>query len=169
MRSDCEQARAAWPVFLRSCVMLMDRLDRQLQARVGLPLSWYEVLQELDSAPGGRLTMRQLADSVMLSKSGVTRLVDRMAEAGLIQRLACADDGRVCFAVLTSRGRGVLKQAKPIASEGVEQYFAQHISDDEARVMADALTRVLSSAGAPYRESRPGRPAAAVPHSPIRA
>lgn len=91
--------------------------------------------------------MRQLADSVMLSKSGVTRLVDRMAQAGLIERLACSDDGRVCYAVITSPGRILLQRAQPIAYQGVEDNFAQHITAEEARVIAAALMRVLAAAG----------------------
>ena len=147
MRPECEHGRAAWPVFLRSCVILMDRLDRQLQSTVGLQLSWYEVLFQLNSAPGGRMPMRQLADSVMLSKSGVTRLVDRMAEAGLIERLACSDDGRVCYAVLTTPGRTLLQRAQPVAFQGVEDHFARHITEQEAQVIAGALMRVLAAAG----------------------
>lgn len=146
MRHKCEHGRAAWPVFLKSCVILMDRLDRQLQATVGLQLSWYEVLFQINLA-GGRMPMRQLADSVMLSKSGVTRLVDRMAQAGLIERLACSDDGRVCYAVLTGEGKALLHRAQPVAFQGVDDHFAQHITEQEALVIAGALMRVLAAAG----------------------
>jgi DNA-binding MarR family transcriptional regulator len=132
----------------------MDRLDRELQQSVGLQLSWYEVLHQLSSAPRSRLPMRQLADSVMLSKSGVTRLVDRMAQAGLIERLACSDDGRVCYAVLTGRGRKLLEQAQPVASQGVEDHFARYISEHEARVIASALMRVLDAAGGSSADRR---------------
>ncbi|MGQ0678165.1 MAG: MarR family winged helix-turn-helix transcriptional regulator [Actinomycetota bacterium] len=159
MRPECAHGRAAWPVFLRSCVMLMDRLDRQLQISVGIQFSWYEVLHQLNDAPGGRMAMRQLADSVMLSKSGVTRLVDRMAQAGLIERLACSDDGRVCYAVLTRPGRDLFQQAQPVALSNVEDYFARHITEQEAQVIAGALMRVLAAAQCPIEAANraPGK------------
>jgi DNA-binding MarR family transcriptional regulator len=144
---ECERARAAWPVFFRSCLILMDRLDKQLQTNVGLQLSWFEVLTQLSSSPQGRLPMKQLADSVCLSKSGISRLIDRMADAELVERCGCSQDGRVTFAVLTSRGRSVIASAQPIAVQGVEDYFARHITESEAEVMAAALMRVLAAAG----------------------
>lgn len=144
---DHPAARAAFPVFLKSCALLVDRLDRDLQARVGIQLTWYEVLAQLSSTPSGRMPMKQLAESVMLSKSGVTRLVDRMERSGLVQRHACTRDGRVCFAGLTGRGLAVLQAARPVAAQGVGEYFARHITAGEAEVMAQALGRVLKAGG----------------------
>ena len=144
---DHSEARTAFPVFLRSCALLVDRLDRDLQTRVGIQLTWYEVLAQLSSTPGGRMPMKQLAESVMLSKSGITRLIDRMERSGLVQRHSCSQDARVCFAGLTRGGLAILQVARPVAAEGVEEYFARHITAEEARVMADALQRVLEAAG----------------------
>jgi DNA-binding MarR family transcriptional regulator len=146
---DHEAARAAFPVFLKSCSLLVDRLDRQLQERVGIQLTWYEVLAQLSSTPSGLMPMKQLAESVSLSKSGITRLVDRMERAGLVERHACTDDGRVCFAGLTRRGLSVLQVARPVAAQGVEKYFAQHVTAEEAEVIAGALRRVLEAGGQP--------------------
>jgi DNA-binding MarR family transcriptional regulator len=154
--SDHSEARSAFPVFLKSCALMVDRLDRELQERVGIQLTWYEVLAQLSSSPSGRMPMKQLAESVSLSKSGITRLVDRMVRSGLVERHSCHNDGRVCFAGLTRRGLSVLQVARPVAAEGVEEYFARHITAEEAQVMATALKRVLEAAG----NERPARMAA---------
>lgn len=145
-------ARAAFPIFLKACAVLVDRLDRQLQISVGIQLTWYEVLAQLSSAEQGRMPMKQLADSVMLSKSGITRLVDRMERTGLVERNSCSSDGRVCFAGLTRRGLAVLQSARPVAARGVEEYFARHITAEEATVMANSLRRILEAAGQPFPE-----------------
>jgi DNA-binding MarR family transcriptional regulator len=149
---DHSDARAAFPVFLKSCALLVDRLDRELQERVGIQLTWYEVLAQLSSSPTGRMPMKQLAESVSLSKSGITRLVNRMERSGLVERHSCTDDGRVCFAGLTRRGLSVLQVARPVAAEVIEQDFAQHVTEEEARVMATALKRVLEAAGRPQAQ-----------------
>lgn len=150
--TDHSEARAAFPVFLKSCALMVDRLDRELQERVGIQLTWYEVLAQLSSSSNGRMPMKQLAESVSLSKSGITRLIDRMERSGLVERHSCSDDGRVCFAGLTRRGLSVLQVARPVAAEGVEEYFARHITAEEAQVMANALKRVLEAAGQPHPE-----------------
>src|SRR5918999_6567285 len=91
----------AWRGLLRVHTALVRELDAELYAAHALPLSSYDVLIYLRSAPGKRLRMAELADSVLLSRSGVTRLVDRLEREGLITRDACVDDGRGCYAVLT--------------------------------------------------------------------
>lgn len=147
MNPACVQARAAFPIFLRSFSLLVDRLDRRLQTDAGIALSWYEVLAQLSSAPQARMPMKRLAESVMLSKSGVTRLVDRMEKEGLVRRHACNHDGRVCFAALTRRGAAILQFARPVAAKGVDELFARYITEQEAEVMSGALSRVLHAAG----------------------
>ena len=150
--TDHSEARAAFPVFLKSCAIMVDRLDHELQERVGIQLTWYEVLAQLSSSSTGRMPMKQLAESVSLSKSGITRLVDRMERSGLVERHSCHNDGRVCFAGLTRRGLSVLQVARPVAAEGVQEYFARHVTEEDARVMAAALKRVLEAAGQPQSE-----------------
>jgi DNA-binding MarR family transcriptional regulator len=150
---ESDLVRGAWPVFLRSCLILMERLDRQLQASVGLQLSWFEVLSQLSTKPQGMMPMKQLAESVCLTKSGASRLVDRMAHARLVTRNACQTDGRVVYACLTPEGRSAYEQALPVAHRGVEEHFARHLTPTEAEVMAGALTRVLTAAGCAGRWS----------------
>ena len=148
-----EQGRQAWPVLLRSCLILVDRLDRQLQMSVGFQLSWFEVLSQLSSKPQGMMPMKQLAESVCLTKSGATRLIDRMVNAKLVERNACQTDGRVIYACLTPEGRLAYERARRVAYQGVDEHFARHLSATEAKVMSDALTRVLTAAGCAQRWS----------------
>jgi DNA-binding MarR family transcriptional regulator len=117
-------------------------LDAELDATHDLPLSSYDVLIYLGSAPGKRLRMAELADSVLLSRSGVTRLVDRLEREGLLVRDTCASDGRGCFAVLTEAGEDMLARARPTHLAGVRERFLRHFSDDELRTLAGFWERV---------------------------
>ena len=100
---------AAWRGFLRTHAMLVRELDLELEAAHGLPLSSYDVLVQLESAPDQKMRMRDLADAVLLSRSGLTRLVDRLVRDGLIRRSTCSADARGAFAVLTPKGRRMLE------------------------------------------------------------
>ena len=103
----------AWRGLLRVHTALVKALDAELTAAHDLPLSSYEVLITLESAPGRKRRMAELADSVLLSRSGMTRLVDRLERDGLLVRDTCTDDGRGCFAVLTDKGAALLARARP--------------------------------------------------------
>jgi DNA-binding MarR family transcriptional regulator len=136
----------AWRGFLRVHTALVKALDAELVAAHDLPLSSYDVLITLESAPGRRLRMAELADSVLLSRSGMTRLVTRLEEKGLLVRDLCTDDGRGCFAVLTDEGAELLAQARPTHLDGVRERFLVHFSDEELAVMARYWERVLPGA-----------------------
>jgi DNA-binding MarR family transcriptional regulator len=112
-----------------------------------VPLHWYDVLIELAEAPKRRLRMTDLARKVVLSKSGLTRLVDKLENAGLLKRESAVTDGRGAFAVLTDDGLTALRKAWPIYAHGIKMYFAQHLSDDEAGVYRDSLARMLQAVG----------------------
>ena len=103
---------ASWRGFLRVHAALERELDAELAERHGLPLSSYEVLLTVADAPGERMRMSEIADSVLLSRSGVTRLVDRLERDGLVERIPCEDDARGQYAVLTSRGREAFDAAR---------------------------------------------------------
>src|SRR5918997_6629078 len=111
----------AWRGMLRAHTALVRALDAELEAAHDLPLSHYDVLIYLRAAPGRRLRMAELANSVLLSRSGVTRLVDRLEREGLIERDACTDDGRGLFAVLTDKGDELLSRARPTHLAGVRE------------------------------------------------
>jgi DNA-binding MarR family transcriptional regulator len=143
-----ETELAAWRGLLRVHTALVKALDAELAAAHDLPLSSYEVLITLESAPDRKRRMAELADSVLLSRSGMTRLVDRLEQHGLLVRDTCTDDGRGCFAVLTDKGAALLEEARPTHLEGVRQRFLTHFSDAELRTFAQAWERVLPGAAA---------------------
>src|SRR5919199_5457200 len=113
------------------------QMGRPIWPAHGRPLSSYEVLITLGAAPDQRLRMSELADSVLLSRSGMTRLVDRLERDGLLRRDQCADDGRGWFAVLSERGAELLAQARGTHLEGVRERFLRHFGEDELRRLAE--------------------------------
>ena len=104
---------ASWPLLLEAHAALVDQLEGALKRRGGPPLAWYDVMVQLSSAPDGALPMKELADSLLLSRSGATRLVDRMEAAGYVERDSCATDRRIVYARLTPRGRAVFDEVRP--------------------------------------------------------
>jgi DNA-binding MarR family transcriptional regulator len=136
----------AWRGMLRVHSALVKSLDAQLAAAHDLPLSSYEVLITLEPAPGHKLRMSELADSVLLSRSGMTRLVDRLERDGLLERDHCTADGRGCFAVLTGKGLEALTEARRTHLGGVRDRFLSQFADDELRLLATFWDRVLPGA-----------------------
>ena len=136
----------AWRGLLRVHSALVKALDAELLAAHSLPLTSYEVLINLQAAPGRRRRMAELADGVLLSRSGMTRLVDRLERDGLLERDACTDDGRGTFAVLTDKGEALLDEARRTHLAGVRDRFLQHFDDDELEVLAGFWERVLPGA-----------------------
>ncbi len=136
----------AWGAFLTAHAALEPILNRELEAECNLPLRWFDVLTQLNMTPGKRLSMTELADAVLLSKSGLTRLVDRIEEAGLVQRAAAPGDRRSLLIVLTPSGEKTLKRAAPIHEDGIRRHFAAHIRDDEVPAVEAALARIAAAA-----------------------
>jgi DNA-binding MarR family transcriptional regulator len=136
----------AWRGLLRVHAALVRELDAELDAAHGLPLSSYDVLIYLQTAPGKRLRMAELADSVLLSRSGVTRLVDRLEREGLIVRDTCTSDGRGLYAVLTDAGEAMLARARPTHLAGVRERFLKHFSEEELEQLARYWERVQPGA-----------------------
>jgi DNA-binding MarR family transcriptional regulator len=141
----------AWRAFLRAHAAAVGQIERDLSAAEPvLPLTWYDVLVALVGAPDRRLRLRELANEVMLSRSGLTRLVDRLEAAGLLRREPDPADRRGAFAVLTEGGYEALRRTWPSYARGIQEHFARHLSHDEATLLARALDRV---AGSPARSS----------------
>ncbi len=132
-----------WRNFITAQARLIDIIDRELAAADCVPLHWYDVLIELQEAPNKRLRMAELAKKVVLSKSGLTRLVDKLETARLIVREITAEDGRGAYAVLTEAGYKALRKAWPVYAQGIQRYFAHHLSDEEARIMNTAFMIML--------------------------
>jgi DNA-binding MarR family transcriptional regulator len=135
---------AAWRGLLRVHATLAKELDAELEAGHQLPLSSYDVLTTLADQPEGRMRMCDLAEAVVLSRSGLTRLVDRLQREGLIQRAQCTSDARGAYAVLTSEGEARLREAQALHRDGVRRRFLRHFSDDELRQLARCWDRVLA-------------------------
>ncbi|MEA2441558.1 MAG: hypothetical protein QOH76_2982 [Thermoleophilaceae bacterium] len=133
----------AWRGFLRTHATLVSGLDEELTERHGLPLSSYDVLVQLDEAPEGRLRMSSLADAVLLSRSGLSRLVTRLEGQGLIERADCPNDARGAFAAITDEGRARLGEARTTHRAGVRSRFLDRLSDREQRQLAKAWSRLL--------------------------
>lgn len=134
---------AAWAALLRVHAALTPLLDQELQAAHGLPLTWYDVLLELNAAPDRQLTMSALGQAVVVSRSRVSRVVDELVRAGLVEREANPDDKRSAFARLTAAGRSRLRAAAPTYLAGIERHFTGRMTRTEAQTVAAALGKVL--------------------------
>lgn len=128
-----------WRTFLRAHALLSRRLDDELRAEHGVSLAEYDALVQLASAPGRRLRMNQLADRVLLSRSGITRLVDRLVADGFVCRTQCSSDARGAEAVLTDAGIDRLRTASTTHLRGVERYFLEPLSTDQLTGLGRSL------------------------------
>ena len=135
-------AADAWGALLQVHAELVPILDRQLRARAALPLAWYDVLLELSAAADRQLTMTELSERVVLSRTRISRVVDELTHAGLVRRQANPADARSAFAVLTPDGLERFRQAAPIYLSGIEEQFAAALSDDDLHAVGSALARV---------------------------
>jgi DNA-binding MarR family transcriptional regulator len=140
-----EDLANTWGALLKVHAALVPRLDRELQEAHGLPLTWYDVLLELNSAPERRLTMGQLGSVAAVSRTRVSRVVDELVRAGLVAREPNPDDGRSAFAAVTPAGRAALRKAAPTYVAAVQREFADHLTAREAEVLAGALRKVLAA------------------------
>jgi DNA-binding MarR family transcriptional regulator len=132
----------AWRGMLRAHAELTRALDAELTREHDLPLSSYEVLLFLGDSDEGRMRMSELADSVLLSRSGLTRLVDRLERQGLLRRERCASDARGLFAEITDEGRAAFAEARKTHLDGVRRLFLDHFSRDELRTLGGFWERV---------------------------
>jgi DNA-binding MarR family transcriptional regulator len=137
---------AAWRAFLNAHAVVIDLIERELNEANLLPLSSYDVLIELAEAPNQRLRMRDLAEAVVLSRSGLTRLVDRLEHEGLLVRERADTDRRGAYAVLTPAGLQAIRRTWPKYAQSIIRYFTSHLSNDETRILTEALERVFAFA-----------------------
>ncbi|HEX2126521.1 MAG TPA: MarR family transcriptional regulator [Thermoleophilaceae bacterium] len=137
---------AAWRGMLRVHAALTRALDAELAERHGLPLNSYEVLLFLADAPSGRMRMSELADSVLLSRSGLTRLVDRLERDGLLEREQCEEDARGYFAAITKSGRALFAEARRTHLAAVRERFIDRLSRDDLRTLRELWEKVAPGA-----------------------
>ena len=137
----------AWRALLRAQAGVAGNLERELMAAEGLPLAWFEVLLVLEQAPQGAIRLQRLMDTVLMTKSGVSRLIDRMEAAGLVARSGCPSDRRGAFAVITDLGREKLRRATPIHAGGIDRHLARVLDAEQAARLRDALSAVADALG----------------------
>ncbi len=143
-----EQSKA-WRAFLWAPTVIMRNLEDEMRTAAGLPLTWFDVLIHLHEAPRGRLRLQALAESVVLSRSGLTRLIDRMEKAGVVRREPATDDRRGSYAVLTAEGRRRFESAWPGHVRRVNDHFARHLSAAEVRALTATLAKLIAANEAP--------------------
>jgi DNA-binding MarR family transcriptional regulator len=143
-----DEQLGAWRAFVRAQSLVLEVLASELEEERGMPLPFYDVLVHLSEAPDGRLRMRELAGAVLLSRSGLTRLVDRMEQAGYVAREACPSDRRGAYAAITDAGRRALTEAWPVHARGVLEHFLAPLGPEELGVLRQALGRIADAAAA---------------------
>jgi DNA-binding MarR family transcriptional regulator len=144
-----------WGLFLEATEGIRRGLDHELREAVGLPGHWFEVLLRIGRTPGQAVPMTRLADQVLFSSGGFTKLADRMEEAGLIRRVPCPEDRRSSLATLTPKGRDVLQRALAVHVPGVQRDLVDHLDAEQVETLEQIL-RALRGKVAPQLDSEAG-------------
>jgi DNA-binding MarR family transcriptional regulator len=149
---------ATWRLFLKTHARLERLLDEDLRSAHDLTLAEYDALLQLAESPTHRLRMHELADRVVLSRSGVTRLIDRLVRDGWVERSHCATDARGAEAVLTDSGLSRLREAAPTHLRGISDHFLDAMDAAELMAVDRAMNAIIAGLGpdAPCEEHRPG-------------
>ena len=142
----------AWRLYFESALALIDVLDAELERDAGIPMRWYDALVQLEETPGG-LRMNELAERILYSKSGFTRVVDRMEEAKLVRRARPENDRRTILIVPTDKGTEMLERARRHHRDGIQRHFSQHLTNADIKALTHALEKISTHA----RPLRPGR------------
>jgi DNA-binding MarR family transcriptional regulator len=142
----------AWRRFIEVHAAVFGALERELNERCSLSVTWYYILVQLAQAPGRSLRMSDIASVLLHSRSAVTRLVDRLSAAGLVARNACEDDRRGIAVTITPLGLESMRAAAPIHLRGIAAHWANHLSDSELEILDAAFVRILA-AERPPRDS----------------
>jgi DNA-binding MarR family transcriptional regulator len=137
---------SVWALFLTTHAVLVERIEERLAQAGFPPLAWYDVLWALERATDRRVRMSELAERVVLSRSNLTRLVDRLEDARLVSRERSEVDKRGAYAVLTERGKTMRRQMWPVYQAAIRDLFEKAVTDDEAETMGSALRRILDAA-----------------------
>ncbi|MFI5261229.1 MAG: MarR family winged helix-turn-helix transcriptional regulator [Candidatus Limnocylindrales bacterium] len=144
--ADFDHDLGPWVAFMRAHAALTRRLETELQDAAGVSLADYEALLQLALA-GGRLRMNELADRLLLTRSGASRLVDRMADDGYVIRHKCATDARGAFAVLTEAGQQRLDRARPTARHGISEHFLAVLPARDRAAFVRSLDTIMDRLG----------------------
>jgi DNA-binding MarR family transcriptional regulator len=141
-----------WRLYIESALALVDVLDTELQATAGIPQRWYDVLIHLEESPTG-IPMTELADQILYSKSGFTRVIDRMEDADLVSRVPRPNDRRSILVTITATGTKTMQRARRYHRDGIERHFSTHLTDTDTKALTHALEKISTHA----RPLRPGR------------
>jgi DNA-binding MarR family transcriptional regulator len=133
----------AWRLFLTAHAQIIVAIDKRLAEAGCIPLNWYDVLIELYEAKNRRLRMNELATRVLLTRSGLTRLVDRLEEAGYLTRELDKKDRRGFYAIINEQGIAAMRQAWVVYAEGITDFFEQLLKEDEAKILAGVFSRMV--------------------------
>ena len=136
---------AAWQAVLRAQNRALRAIEQDLHDQGLIPLSWYDVLLELNAAPDRQLRMQDLAARVVLSRTRVSRLVSELERVGYIERVPDPDDGRATLARITAEGRAARRQAAPVYLAGIEKHFSRHLTTAQQDAIAKGLQRVVDA------------------------
>ncbi|MCW2925078.1 MAG: transcriptional regulator, MarR family [Thermoleophilia bacterium] len=137
----------AWQRLLRANCVFLRELDAEMRARHGMTVSDYDVLVQLRDAADGSLKMSELSRRTLLTRSGMTRLVQGLEQDGYVERRACDSDARVSYAVLTEAGHEHLAAARATHHAGIRRVFADHFTEDEAQQLTELLGRIPGVVG----------------------
>ncbi|MBS0308315.1 MAG: MarR family transcriptional regulator [Proteobacteria bacterium] len=136
----------AWALLLTTHATLVERIEAALGAADLPPLAWYDVLWELEKAEDGKMRMSELAERVVLSRSNLTRLADRLEKAKLLRRESCADDKRGAYCAITKAGLQMREKMWPVYREQIDLLFGAYLDVEEARTMTQVFEKILRAA-----------------------
>lgn len=139
---------SVWRLFLTVHTRLVERVEQAFKQAGLPPFEWYDVLLALKQAPHQRLRLSELADALLVNRTNVTRLVDRLEKANLMRRETCPNDRRGAFAVLTEAGQSMQQKMWTVYAQSIAQYFGQHLSDQDVAVFQQALSTMLAAVDA---------------------
>jgi DNA-binding MarR family transcriptional regulator len=136
---------AAWRALLLAHSRAVRAIEEDLERAGVIPLTWYDVLLELNAAPLRRLRMQDLGLRAVLSRTRVSRLVGELEDRGLVQRIPDTSDGRAALATITAAGRAALRKAAPVYLAGIAKHFTAHLTQAEQDAIASGLQRVIDT------------------------
>jgi DNA-binding MarR family transcriptional regulator len=134
----------AWRAVVSSHAAVNDRVQKAFAAADLPPVSWFELMRAVESSPDGPPRMSELAEWLTLSRGGITKLVDRLQDAGYLERVSCSEDRRILQAELTPAGKRMLEEMRLVYRTEVNRHLAS-LSDEEAELLTSVLARVTGS------------------------
>lgn len=136
---------SVWRLFLTAHTRLVDRVEQDF-IQAGLPpFEWYDMLIALKQAPDQRLRLSELAETLLVTRTNVTRLADRLEKAELIYRETCQSDRRGAFAILTEAGLAMQQKMWTVYAQSIAQYFGRHLTEKDIKTFTKALTTMLAA------------------------